>query len=120
MKINKRVAALLSFVTLFHVCSFLPTATAQDVEFVVAELGGVSVVSIPQPSPLPGLLATKVVLRAAPESQLVTFENIKIAGAVHQVWIPTGIGFPPISTSMLIQSDGIFFLPSGFLPTRTP
>ena len=71
MKINKRVAAL-SSVALFHVCSLLPTATAQDVEFVVAELGGVSVVSIPQPSPLPGLLATKVALQRVRLASLTT------------------------------------------------
>ena len=96
MRINKRLVASLSLTLLLPT---LPTATAEDVEFVVAELGGVSVVSIPQPSPLPGLLATKVVLRARPESQLVTFENVKITGAAHQVWTPSAcFGFSPTST----------------------
>jgi hypothetical protein len=92
IRVEKRSATLLSFALLLHV---LPTATAQDLEIVVAELGGVSVVSIPQPSPLPGLLATKVVLRTAPENKIITFENVKITGALHQVFVaffdPVGV-----------------------------
>lgn len=101
MKLIQRFAAPLSGVALFHIYTMLvalPTATAQDTEILLAELGGVSVVSIPQPSPLPGLLATKVVLRTASENSFVTFENVKIAGAVHQVWIPDGGDGPPHAT----------------------
>ncbi len=97
MRVDNRFALSLSSIALFYVCSLMNTATAQDVEIVAAELGGVSVVSIPQPSPLPGLLATKVVLRTAPENRLVTFENARISGAVHQVWIPNPMG-PPTPT----------------------
>lgn len=97
MKVNKRSASLLSSVALFHLGSLLavlPSAKAQDVEIIAAELGGVSMVSIPQPPPLPGLLATKVVLRTAPENTLVTFDHARITGAVHQVWIPNQMGRP--------------------------
>jgi hypothetical protein len=80
MNINWRFAAV--FVAVFQ-CSL----SAQD-EILFAELGGVSAVSIPQPPPLPGLLATKVVFRTAPDTQIVTFENMNITGAVHQVFIP--------------------------------
>lgn len=110
MRINKRLVAL-SFVALLHVClslAVLPRATAQDVEIVAAELGGISVVSIPQPSPLPGLLATRVVLRWPPESQLVTFEHVSITGAVHQVWFPELFG--PTSTPF-VDGDGWDVLP---------
>lgn len=62
------------------------TLSAQD-EIVFAERGGVQLVSVLQPSPGPGLLATNVVVRSLdPDHQVVTFENLSFQGDVHQVW----------------------------------
>ena len=87
-----------------------PQAMGQDIEILLAELGGVQMMTIPQGSPGPGLLATKVVLRTDAANKLVTYENIKITGLVHQTWLPGAFGGPPGPTPF-VDSPGWGQLP---------
>jgi hypothetical protein len=89
---KKQLTTLGVFCALFVAVT---TARAQDIEIVLAELGGVQMISIPQPNPAAGVLATKVVLRATdPSASLVTFENLAIRGDVHQAWLSGPFGTP--------------------------
>jgi hypothetical protein len=55
--------------------------------FILSTRGGVEVWSEPQADPAAGFRATKVVLRTtSPTASVVTFENIAVTGAVHQVF----------------------------------
>lgn len=56
-------------------------------EILLSALGGVEVYSVPQPAPAGGFVATKILLRTSDSNaKIVTFENIKISGDVHQVF----------------------------------
>lgn len=69
-----------------------------DIGLVFAELGGVQLVAIPQPSPGGGFLATKIEARSIiPGESIVTLENIRISGA-HHVWASDGTQ-PPGGTA---------------------
>ncbi len=62
-------------------------------EIVVDTRGGVQAISIPQPSPLEGLLATKLVFRTVdPDHRLITVEGLAFRGDVHQVWLEGPFG----------------------------
>jgi hypothetical protein len=70
----------------FGVVLLAAELSAQD-EIIFAELGGVQLVSIPQPSPGDGFRATIIQVRAAdPSHEVVTFENLSIIGNAHHVW----------------------------------
>jgi hypothetical protein len=56
----------------------------------LAARGGVEVWSVPQPSPGPGFVATRIELRASyPAAKLVTIEALHIDGSLIQIWLPT-------------------------------
>ena len=60
-----------------------------EAEIVFAGRGGVELVSIPQPSPGDGLLATIVHFRTVdPAARIVTFEGFDFMGNLHQVRLP--------------------------------
>lgn len=90
-----------------------PQAMGQGV--MIAELGGVSMITIPQPSPGAGLMATKVVLQTDPANKLVTYENIQTTDA-YQVWLPGAFGGPPGPTPY-VDSAGWGQLPPEWIAT---
>ena len=64
----------------------LPALGSTD-PFILSTLGGVEVWSEPQSDPAAGFQATKLVLRTtSPTASIVTFENIAVTGALHQVF----------------------------------
>ncbi len=75
---------------------FLCTANvAQSQEVVVDSRGGVEVWWVPQDAPGPGYSAGKIVLKTTDENaKMVTFENLKIEGAIVQTWLSGPFGAP--------------------------
>ena len=85
-----------TFLTIGIIVSLVSVSVgADDGEILLAERGGLQVVSIPQPSPAPGFVSTHIELRALdPDAKLVTWTNVKIEGRVHQTWLEGGLGQP--------------------------
>lgn len=91
------IANLCSVATILLVCCDNMVAQNTD-EIVVDTRGGVQVLSIPQPTPLDGLLATKLVFRTEnPDHTVVTIEGLSFAGDVHQAWLEGPLGGPTAS-----------------------
>ena len=91
MKKQQIVTAFGVFCVLFVAVN---TASAQG-EMIVAELGGVSVVSIGAPvEGYPEYWGSQIVLRSAPGTSQVTFENLSFKGNVVQTWLSGVFGVP--------------------------
>ena len=70
-------------------------ATVVQAQVFVVSRGGVELSCVLQDAPGPGYSAVKWVLRTTdPDARIVTFENLRIDGAVVQTWLSGPLGEP--------------------------